>query len=249
MHYIDFHTHLDSYKNQKELLEQLTGFGGTIVAASMDANSYKKNLQLEEKAKALGCSARIIPTFGIHPKEALNAPKNLSVYDSLCEQSPLIGEIGMDFCWFKEASPQKQEEVFRYFLNYCNISGKACVIHTKDAEKEICKILEDYPKARPIIHWYDGPEDIFQEFMHRGYMTTFGCETSRSKHIQNLLKQTPLNQLLAETDNPDSEPWLGGSDNSVNLIKRVYSDIAQVLGLSLEDVGKIIEENSIFLLN
>ena len=56
MHYIDFHTHLDSYKNQKELLEQLAGFGGTIVAASMDANSYKKNLQLEEKAKALGCS-------------------------------------------------------------------------------------------------------------------------------------------------------------------------------------------------
>ena len=61
MHYIDFHTHLDSYKNQKELLEQLAGFGGTIVAASMDATSYKKNLQLEEKAKAFGCSARILP--------------------------------------------------------------------------------------------------------------------------------------------------------------------------------------------
>ncbi|MCR5188479.1 MAG: TatD family hydrolase [Treponema sp.] len=249
MHYIDFHTHLDCYENQEDLLGQLAGFEGTIVSASMDALSYQKNLQLAEKAKALGYSSRIIPTFGIHPKEAVNAPQDLSVFDQLCAQSPVIGEIGMDFCWYKEASPQKQEEVLRYFLNHCNETGKVCVIHTKDAEKEICRILEDYPKARPVIHWYDGPEDIFQEFMRRGYMTTFGCETIRSQHIQKLLQQTPLNQLLAESDNPDSEPWLGGSDNSVNLIKRVYSDIAQVLGKPVEEVGKIIEENSNFLLN
>lgn len=243
MHYIDFHTHLDSYKNQKELLEQLAGFDGTIVAASMDANSYKKNLQLAEKAKALGCSARIISTFGIHPKEALNAPQNLSVYDSLCEQSPIIGEIGMDFCWYKEASPQKQEEVFRYFLGHANKTKKYCVVHTKDAEVQICRILEDYPDAKIVIHWYDGPEDIFQEFMKRGYLTTFGCETCRSKHIQNLLKMTPLSQLLAETDNPESEPWLGGKDNSINLIKRVYADIADVLNMEKEKLSSIIECN------
>ena len=242
--YVDFHTHLDCYKDQEDLLRQLSLFNGLIVTAAMDAASYTRNLEIQSRAKAAGCAATIIPTFGIHPALAAQAPDDLSVYDHLCSKSPIIGEIGMDFCWYKDASPDRQERVFRYFLDHCNKTGKYCVIHTKDAEREICRILEDYPRARPVIHWYDGPTDIFQEFIARGYMTTFGCQTSRSFHIQELLKITPERQLLAETDNPDSKPWLGGSDNSVGLIRRVYSDIAKVRGVSLEQITAILDGNT-----
>ena len=243
MYYVDFHTHLDWYENQEALFNQLKDFSGAIVAASVDAKSFRKNQEIRDKAKALGYSCTIIPTLGVHPAKVVEACENLSSYDKFLADSPIIGEIGMDFCWYKEASPQKQEEVFRYFLEHANKTKKYCVVHTKDAEVQICRILEDYPDAKIVIHWYDGPEDIFQEFMHRGYMTTFGCETCRSKHIQNLLKMTPLSQLLAETDNPESEPWLGGKDNSINLIKRVYADIADVLNMEKEKLSSIIECN------
>ena len=148
----------------------------------------------------------------------------------------------MDFCWSK-SSPANQEKVFRWFLEYCNKTGKACVIHTKDAEQEICDILTDYPNARPIIHWYDGPENIFREFIRRGYQQTFGVETIRSAHLQSLLRLTPPELLLAETDNPDSEPWLGGSRSDVGLIERVYDELAGLLGLSRFQLEKTIEEN------
>ena len=243
MNYIDFHTHLDWY-DQVELFNQLKTFSGTIVAASVDRESYSKNLVIAEKTKALGYSVNIIPTVGIHPEKVIAASEDLSAYDKLCMSSPIIGEIGMDFCWYKDAGPEKQEKVFRYFLEHCNQQEKYCVIHTKDAEVQIARILEDYPKAKPIIHWYDGPEEIFQEFCKRKYMQTFGCETRRSKHIQKLLLQTPKDLILAETDNPTSEPWLGGTDNSVNLIKRVYSDIAKVLEITTEEVEKLIKNNS-----
>lgn len=75
-------------------------------------------------------------------------------------------------------------------------------------------------------------------------MQTFGCETIRSKHIQKLLEQTPLDLILAETDNPDSEKWLGGTDSSIFLIERIYKDIAEVLGLKIEKIAKTINENS-----
>lgn len=248
MQFIDFHTHLDWYTDQNELFTQLKDFSGTIVTASVDAASYAKNQAIAQKAKALGYSVNIVPTVGIHPQSAATALENLQFYTKLCNESPIIGEIGMDFCWYKDASPQKQEQIFRFFLEHCNQTGKYCVIHTKDAEVQIARILEDYPNAKPIIHWYDGPEDIFQEFCKRNYMQTFGCETSRSKHIQNLLRQTPKNLILAETDNPTSEPWLGGTDNSINLIKWVYQDIADVLELSLEDTAKLIGENAASIL-
>ena len=187
---IDFHTHLDFYQRE-ELHKELTSFSGTIIAASIDEESYLQNLAITQWSSCNARACKIIPTFGIHPNRAdqtaqlLDAPNITARYTKYLEQSPIIGEIGMDFCWSK-CSPRSQEKVFRWILQYCDKSGKACVIHTKDAEAKIADILLDYPKARPIIHWYDGPESIFREFIRRGYPQTFGIETIRSQLLQNL---------------------------------------------------------------
>ena len=244
---IDFHTHLD-FSKKEELQKQLTEFSGTIIAASVDEKSFLENCGIAEWTKKSACACRIIPTFGIHPNRAdenvglLDAPVTAAGLAGYLDRSPLIGEIGMDFCWSK-CSHQNQEKVFRWFLEYCNRTGKACVIHTKDAEQEVCDILTDYPKAHPIIHWYDGPENIFREFIRRGYPQTFGVETIRSPHLQDLLRLTPPELLLAETDNPDSEPWLGGTRSDVALIERVYEEISGLLIMSRPALEKIIEEN------
>ena len=246
---IDFHTHLDFYKRE-ELQKQLTNFSGTIIAASVDEKSFLENCRIAEWAKKAARDCRIIPTFGIHPNRAdenaalLDEPNTAARLAGYLDRSPLIGEIGMDFCWSK-SSHENQEKVFRWFLEYCNKTGKVCVIHTKDAEQEICDILTDYPNARPIIHWYDGPGNIFREFIRRGYQQTFGVETIRSVHLQSLLRLTPPELLLAETDNPDSEPWLGGNRNDVGLIERVYDELAELLGMNRPQLEKIIEENLI----
>ncbi len=244
---IDFHTHLDFYKGN-ELRPQLLEFSGTIIAASVDEESFLKNIAISHHTKTHAPACTIIPTFGIHPNTAdenaalLDDPLTSSRFTEYLDKSPLIGEIGMDFCWSK-CSKENQEKVFRWFLDYCNKKGKACVIHTKDAEQEVCDILSDYPNAHPIIHWYDGPENIFREFIRRGYPQTFGVETIRSPHLQSLLRLTPPDLLLAETDNPDSEPWLGGNRSDVGLIERVYDEIAGLLGLSRFQLEKIVEEN------
>lgn len=244
---IDFHTHLDFY-NSKELEPQLSQFAGTIVAASVDQKSYLANCAISQFAQTNTRTCQIIPTFGIHPNRAdqnaalLDDSATTQRFAQYLSRSPIIGEIGMDFCWSK-SSPQNQEKVFRYFLEYCNKTRKACVIHTKDAEQKICDILTDYPSARPIIHWYDGPESIYREFIRRGYPQTFGVETIRSRHLQNLLRHTPPELLLAETDNPDSEPWLGGTRSDVRLIERVYEELAELLNMQQLELEKIMEDN------
>ena len=96
---IDFHTHLDWYENKNQLFFELEKFSGIIVAASVDLDSYKTNLQIESKYQKSNC--KIIPTFGVHPENAEKYANKLWMLDDALNQSKMIGEIGMDFYWSK----------------------------------------------------------------------------------------------------------------------------------------------------
>ena len=239
---IDFHTHLDWYENKNQLYLELEKFSGIILASSVDLDSYQANLEIESKCQKSNC--KIISTFGVHPENAEKYANQLWLLDNALNQSKMIGEIGMDFYWSKNVSKIAQEEVFRYILNHCHKNNKFCVIHTKGAEKEISKILVEYPNAKPIIHWYNGPENIYKDFLERGYFQTFGCETCRNPFLQHLLKITPKNLILAETDNPTAEPWLGGSDISINFIEKIYQDLSNILEISFSALKEQIYENA-----
>ena len=85
---------------------------------------------------------------------------------------------------------------------------------------------------------------MYKEVIKRGYTQTLGCEAIRSKHIQSLLLETPHNLILAETDNPTAETWLGGTNNSVFLIEDIYQNIAKILNMHFEDCFEMINNNS-----
>ena len=118
---IDFHTHLDFY-NRRELEQQLAEFSAIFIAAAVDEESYLANIAISQHAQATARACRIIPTFGIHPNRAdenaplLDDPATTQRFEKYLDQSPIIGEIGMDFCWSK-SSPANQEKVFRWFWN------------------------------------------------------------------------------------------------------------------------------------
>jgi len=171
----------------------------------------------------------------------------LQSLDEALAESSIIGEIGLDYFWC-DLAPQKQERVFEYILDHCNHFSKYCVIHTKGAEARVKDILASFPKARPIIHWYSGPLEVFDAFVERAYPCTFSCELQYSRENQALLARTPRELLLAETDNPDSEIWLGGSSRSPELITRVYADIARLKHWDLEETRSLLTENSLAIL-
>lgn len=241
---VDFHTHLHQYEIEDECLNQIKDNNILTVACSMDIPSYVKT----KKIKEILNTSLIIPTFGIHPSLA-NIPFVKEEALRYMDESPLIGEIGLDYLWAKDVDKEKQIEVFRFFLDYCNKTGKYCAIHTKDAEQDVIDILQDYPNAKPIIHWYDGPIDIFREIVKRGYYCTFGVEVKYSSHVRNLLSLLPLDKLLVETDNPESEIWLGGTRRDPLLIKDVIQDIAKVLKKSVKEINDIITKNSLNILS
>lgn len=220
MSYIDFHTHLHAYPDPERCLEGLNRLEALAVACSVDVASYLATLQLAEQ------SSRIIPTFGIHPSRADQYADTLDDLLPLVQASGIIGEIGLDRTWWKDIPASQQEKVFAWFLDQSVQQDKYCVIHTKGAEKRVLEMLRHYQVEKAVIHWYHGPRWIFKRLLDRGYYQSFGCELRYSAAVRRLLRLTPAELILAETDNPDSEKWLGGSQDGPDLIIRVIRDIA-----------------------
>ncbi|MBQ4377701.1 MAG: TatD family hydrolase [Treponema sp.] len=250
---VDFHTHIDQY-SESELVRAIDIIAGhriLTVAASCDFDSFEKNIEIARKPEVRNL---IIPAFGVHPSYCDFLPDSegeiASVLEPYLQKSDIIAEIGLDFFWEKKIPHKKQEKIFLSCLDHANRYKKVAVIHTKGAEKQIADILKEFPDVKPVIHWYDGSEEIFKTYLDRGYYETFGCEVRYSSHIQKLLSITPDELLLSETDNPTGEPWLCGmhkipqTDNSPLLIKRVICDIAEVKKISHEECEKLIETNT-----
>jgi TatD DNase family protein len=233
---IDFHTHLHSYNDIFQLKKCINENNILSIGCSIDIETY-----LQTKEMAID-SNMIIPTFGIHPLKS-NTIKKLNQIDPYLNESAIIGEIGMDNYWHKDISLDVQEKVFEYIISYCWKYNKYCVIHTKGAEEQISNILLKYKNIKAVIHWYNGPMNIFKEFLARGYYFTFSCELHYSEYIKKLVSLTPIELILSETDNPTSEIWLGGNTDSPLLIQRVVDDIAKVKNIDSKSMESIIQNN------
>jgi len=169
---IDAHCHLDRYKeNLGYALEQIEQHRIFTISNSMDLTSYKQNV------KIAATSDFILPVFGIHPWNASQYVGCLKDLDLTISESPIIGEIGLDYYFVNETSLyDDQREVFEYFLKAAGRQKKIIIVHTKGAESETFQLLKQHNIERVIIHWYSGPWHILKAMVEHGFYFTIGVE-------------------------------------------------------------------------
>lgn len=236
---VDAHTHIDQYGDDLELaLEEIRTKKIYSVSVSMDIPSYHRT-----KAIAGSCPY-ILPSFGIHPWRAPDFEGELTLLDSLIEEAPMIGEIGLDY-YFEENSDHypKQRLLFEYQLHQAAKHGKIVNLHTKGAEKEIVEKLEETGIRRSIIHWYSGPLDLIDRYLTAGAYFTIGVELLFSDHIRCVLEAVPNNRLLTETDNPTGYEWLAGKRGMPSILEKVVHEIAVQKKLTDSEVISLVSDN------
>jgi TatD DNase family protein len=238
---LDAHAHLDHYADGKEIrevMEEIEREKIFTIAVSMDEASYTKTL------RRAGRRPDVLPTFGIHPWEAPKHSRHLESFLPLIEKSPMIGEVGLDRRFVKDMDLfPAQRKVFEFFLAAAKQQKKIVNVHTSGAEAEICALLEKHEIERAIIHWYNGPEDVFQQLAARGCYFTFGVELRTNAHIQELAKTCPAERILTETDNPGGAKFLFGQQGRPKMIGSVVRDLAAVRGTTPEAMVQLIAGN------
>ena len=241
---IDAHTHLDMYEDDLEAaLREIAQHKIFTISNSMDPTSYRRNLEIGQMCEL------VLPIFGVHPWRAAEYVDSLKSLSWAIEQSPILGEIGLDYYFVKDASQYPAERtVFEFFLRAAREQEKTVNLHTKGAEKEVLHLLDRYEIERAIVHWYSGPLDIFHELVAMGAYFTIGVEVMSSEHIQTIAQQLPMERLLTETDNPGGRDPVTGTVRMPLLVRDVVQALADLRKTTVEAIIEMVQNNFIRLI-
>jgi TatD DNase family protein len=240
---IDAHSHLDRYKeNLAHALEQIEQHHIFTITNSMDLPSYKQNVKIG------ATSNLILPVFGIHPWNASEYVGCLDDLDWAIADSPMIGEIGLDYYFVNETSKyDDQGTVFEHFLRAASTQKKIVIVHTEGAESETLQLLEKYNTERVVIHWYSGPWHVLEAMAEHGFCFTIGVEVLLSQHIQEIARCLPAELIITETDNPGGNESLTGNIGTPSLVKDVIGKLAEIRGTSDHGIMTTVQNNLIRL--
>jgi TatD DNase family protein len=236
---VDAHTHLDRYGEEIDAaLAEITRHRIFSIATSMNIPSYRHN------AEIAGRCPFVLPIFGVHPWNATGYVEHLDDLAGPIERSPMLGEVGLDRYFVKQASRfPDQHRIFEVFVRAAAEQNKVLNLHTTGAEREVLDCLDRYHIERAIIHWYSGPLEILDEMIARGYYFTVGIELGLSAKIQAIARRIPSDRLLTETDNPGGVKWLMGKVGMPVAIRDVIQAVAEATATTPQAVTETVWSN------
>ena len=188
---------------------------------------------------------------GVFPEEVKDfSDKTLSDMEEIIKSNPKIigiGEIGLDYYWDKSFK-ELQKEVFIKQIEFANQMNLPLNIHSREAHLDTFEILKKYNKnSTAIMHCFSGSLEFARECIKEGiYIALGGVVTFKNaKKTKEVAKNIPLEYLLLETDDPYLAPVpFRGKENQPMYVKYVAEEIANLRGITPEEVAKTSTENA-----
>lgn len=119
-----------------------------------------------------------------------------------------VGETGLDYYWGR-VEPAAQQEAFRRHIDIAKRTGRALVIHDRDAHDDVLRVLaEEGAPEWTVFHCFSGNAEMARVCVDRGYVLSFaGTVTfTNAPYLREAVRVVPLDQLLVETDAPFLAP-------------------------------------------
>ena len=247
---IDTHVHLnaDQYEGEVDAVIERAKENGVekFVVIGFDRKTIERTMELIESYD------EVYGVIGWHPVDAIDCTdEDLEWIESLSSHEKIvaIGEIGLDYHWDK--SPKDiQKEVFIKQIELAKRVNLPIVIHNRDADEDTIDILEshDAKSVGGIMHsFHNGTDEQIDRVLNMGfYVSLAGVITFKNvKRPKEVAQYVPLDRLLVETDAPYLTPHpFRGKRNEPKLVRLVAEEIAQLRGISVEEVEKVTTENA-----
>ncbi len=252
MEFFDNHAHLDDEKfneDREELIKKIYDEGITkVISAGYSLESSIDAVNLAKKYNF------IYATCGISPNDIPQTEEELwkmldEIRKIVKENNKIvaIGEIGLDYYWNKE-NKDLQKKAFIKQIELANELELPIVIHTREASVDTIEILKENPvNKKGVFHCCPLNQELVKQGLDLGfYISLAGPVTFKnSKNADEVIKLIPNDRILIETDSPylAPEPVRGTRNTPIN-VKHTAQKIANVKGLSLEEIAKITYENA-----
>lgn len=246
---VDSHCHLDFpyFEPQRDEIVARALEAGVerIVTISTRVKQFQTVLSIAKTYEQVFCSV------GTHPH---NAHEELDVSsDELIRLSThpkvvAIGEAGLDY-FYDKAPRGAQEQGLRTHIAAARSTGLPLVIHARDADDDMSAILrEEYGQgAFPfVLHCFSSGWKLAETGIELGgYVSFSGILTFKNaKSLRGVARRVPADRLLVETDAPYLAPVPHrGKQNEPAFVAHTAAVLADVTGVSQEEIGQITSEN------
>jgi TatD DNase family protein len=246
---VDSHCHLDFPDFASELdavVARAEAAGiGRIVTISTRVRRHAEVLAIAERYPNVYCSV------GTHPH---NAHEELEITaDDLVARARhpkvvAIGEAGLDYHY--DFSPREaQEQGFRTHIAAARISGLPLVIHAREADEDVARILkEEVGKGAfpAVLHCFTGGKELAFTGVELGLYVSFtGILTFKnSSALRDIAAALPADRILVETDAPYLAPGkFRGKRNEPSYVVETAKVLAEVRGVSLDEIARQTTDN------
>jgi TatD DNase family protein len=159
-----------------------------------------------------------------------------------------LGEAGLDY-FYDNGSPEAQARGFRAHIAAARATGLPLVIHTRDADEDCRRILEDEAGKGPfraVLHCYTGGRELAMTAIELGLSISFtGILTfKKSQSLRDLAAELPADRIMVETDAPYLAPGkFRGKRNEPAYVVEVAKVLADARGISFEELSRQTSEN------
>lgn len=245
---IDTHCHVDFKdfnKNREEVMDRAKKKLNSIINSGATLGGNRRTLKLVEEYKGF-----LYGTLGFHPESASKADASIieqsfKEINENIDKAVALGETGLDFYHVEETDKRnRQIKVFKSFIDLANEYEMPLVIHARDAESKSFEVVKQYSKGIDVIfHCYSGNLETMNKIIEESYYISFSTIICYSEHHKELVENTPLENVITETDSPYLSPFKG-QKNEPAFVEETVKKIAEIKSISPLKVDKITEKNA-----
>ena len=245
------HAHYDDDRfneDRDELLRRLPEEGvGVVINSGASVESTRDTIRLA------GMYDHVYAAVGVHPSEIEELDD--AFIDWMKEQTEwekmvAIGEIGLDYYWDKEPEVQeKQRYWFGRQIELAKETNLPIIVHSRDAAADTMQVMKEHhaEELTGVIHCFSYSKEMALEFIKMGYYIGIGgvITFKNAKKLVEVVEAIPLERIVLETDCPymAPEPYRGKRNSSLYLTY-VRDKIAEIKGVSPEEVERVTEANA-----
>lgn len=250
----DTHAHYDDEKFDKDrydIIEKAHESGvAYILNAASDISLSVECIALAQKFEYLYAAV------GVHPHNVgdLNDNTIVTLADFADNKKVVaIGEIGLDY-YYDTAPRQLQKFWFAEQVNLARTLKLPIIVHDRDAHEDSINIIksENAKEFGGVFHCYSGSIEMARELLKNNFYISIGGAVTfkNAKTIIGVAAYIPNDRLLIETDCPymTPEPYRGKRNDS-SFVRLVAEKIAQIKGMTFEEIALLTTNNAKRLFN
>ena len=243
----DTHAHMDDRAFHEDREQLLAGFAqkgvGLVMNPGCSLTSSRNAVALAEKYPF------VYAAVGSHPDVADEVDETvLEEYRKLCKLSDkvkAIGEIGIDY-HYEDIPRDLQLKAFRMQMELARELGLPVIVHEREAHEDGMAVVKEFPNVTGVFHCYSGSAEMARQLVDLGWYIGFtGVLTFKNaRRAIETAASIPIDRIVLETDCPYMAPEpFRAKRNDPGYIFRMAEKLAEIRGLSVEEIQAITTEN------